>query len=190
MNEGMKMMRRIYGFLAAALCFGLVSCILVGCFFGGGDEPTTAPTQATQATVAPETTTSEVTDTTGPDTETTVPGVTTTTEIPELVDGLPAPWVESIGNRPVVVLFYVSGGVDDEKVLASLRELTPLYSNYTFLMYDYRLPDAYGDLADLLKVDYPPHMVLLDRNGLVRTVWSGFVDKGTLNQTLLTLGRY
>jgi len=179
-------MRRIYGFLAAALCFGLVSCILVGCF-GGEDEPTTA---TTQATVAPETTTSEATDTTGLDTDTTVPGMTTTTEMPELVNGLPAPYVDSRGNRPIVVLFYVSGGVDDEKVLASLQDLMPVYSNYTFLMYEYRLPDAYGDLAEELDVDYPPHMVLLDRNGVIRTVWSGFVDKGTLNQTLLTLGRY
>ena len=179
-NEGMRMMRRVYGFMAAAMCFGLVSCMLVGCFWGE-DEPASATTDT--AAASSTTATSETDGTTSSE-------MTTTTVGPELIDGLPRDYVESLGERPIVVLFYVRGGVDDEEVLTSVEESEEIYSNYTFLAFDYRLPDKYGDLAQELAVDYPPHTVLIDRHGAIRTVWSGYVDKGTLNQTLLNLGRY
>ncbi len=179
MNEGKTMMRRVYGLVAMLLCFGLVSFVLAGCF-GGGSEPTVTPGESTVSS----------SDTTLTDQSTTTDSDTSTSEGPVLVDGLPREYVESLGNRPIVVLFYVPGGIDDEKVLASVRESESVYISYTFLMYDYRMPDAYGDLAQQLEIDYPPHVVLLDRHGAVRSVWSGFVDKATLNQTLVALGRY
>jgi hypothetical protein len=182
MSEGKMIMRRVYGFLAALLCFGLVSFVLVGCFFDGDDGGESTDTTAGTTVPSDGSTTSEdpsATDSTS-----------STTEGPVLVNGLPREYVESLGMRPIVVIFYVPGGIDDEKVLKSVRESQTVYGNYTFLVFDYRTPNRYGDLAQELGVDYPPHVVLIDRNGVVRTVWSGFVDKATLNQTLLTLGRY
>ena len=44
----------------------------------------------------------------------------------------------------------------------------------------------YGDLAkSLSRIGYLPQIVLIDRKGDSAEVWSGYVDKGTLNQTLL-----
>jgi hypothetical protein len=40
----------------------------------------------------------------------------------------------------------------------------------------------------LLKVDYPPAVLLVDSTGTVDSVWNGFVDVGTLNQSLVNLG--
>jgi hypothetical protein len=173
MNEGMHMMRRTCGLSAAVLLMGLVAYILAGCF-GGGKEPVATTSQVTV-----------------PSSGTTISTVqVTTTEASTLIDGLPREYAESIGKRPIVVLFYVPGGVDDEKVLSVVRGLRGSFSSYTFLMYDYRVPAAYGDLSQKLEVDYPPETVLIDRGGNTRDVWSGYVDNGTLNQSLITLGRY
>ena len=65
----------------------------------------------------------------------------------------PSEYVEAVKQgRPVVLLFYVSGSVDDGRVLESLNRLQPNFTDYVFLLYDYRTPNAYGDLSTLLKV--------------------------------------
>jgi hypothetical protein len=89
----------------------------------------------------------------------------------------------------LVVLFYVAGGRDDEAVLANLKELEPSFGAYTFFYYEYGDTEAYGDLSLLLEVDYEPTLVFIDRTGVVRKVWTGFVDSGSLNQSLVNLGR-
>jgi len=48
---------------------------------------------------------------------------------------------------------------------------------------------VYGDLSTLLGVTYPPELILIDRAGIIRQVWNGFVDEGSLNQSLVNLGR-
>jgi hypothetical protein len=165
-------MRRTRGLTAVMLCIGLVACVLAGCF-GGDPEPAV--------------TTSAVTV---PSSSTTTSGVTTTTQTSTLVDGLPSEYVASLGKKPILVLFYVTGQVDDEKVLSAVRELRGSFSSYTFLTYDYRFPAAYGDLSQKLKIDSPPAIVVFDRNGVQRTGWSGYVGKAALNQSLINLGRY
>ncbi len=178
MSEGIQMMRRMFRSSAVLLCIGLATCILTGCF-GGGDEPvnTTATVPVTSPGV----------------TETTVP--VPTTEASTLVDGLPRQYADAITLRPIVLVFYAPGGVDDEKVLSAVRELQTTFSSYTFLMYDYRMPAAYGDLTKEIKtnynldVGYLPATFLIRRDGTAATKWSGYVDKGTLNQALINLGR-
>jgi hypothetical protein len=166
-------MRRTRGLSAVLLCIGLVACVLVGCF-GGGQEPVdtasavTVPSSATTASTL----------------------YVTTTQPSTLVDGLPSEYVASLGKKPILVLFYVPGQVDDEKVLSAVRALRSSFGSYTFLTYDYRFPAAYGDLSQKLKIDYPPHIVLIDRTGVPSSVWSGYVDKDTLNQSLINLGHY
>lgn len=101
----------------------------------------------------------------------------------------PAEYVEAMNQaQPVILLFYVPGGVDDLKVLQNLSALQPQFPNYRFLIYDYSIPDAYGDLSSLLAVNYPPELVLVDGTGTIREIWNGFVDEGTLNQSLVNLG--
>jgi hypothetical protein len=114
----------------------------------------------------------------------------TTTEASVLIDGLPSEYVNALGKRPIVVLFYSPGGIDDEKVLSVVRELRSAFSSYTFLMYDYRIPAAYGDLSQELDIGSPPQIVLTDSKGVRQDVWSGIIDRGTLNQSLLNLGRH
>jgi len=102
----------------------------------------------------------------------------------------PAEYVDAVGQgRPVVLVFYVAGNVDDTKVLEALDRLRAEFADYAFLAYDWKSPDSYGDLAVLLQVDYPPETVLIDRKGVIQRIWNGYVDEGTLRQCLVNLGQ-
>jgi hypothetical protein len=102
----------------------------------------------------------------------------------------PSDYVDAIHeHHAMVLLFYVPGGVDDDKVLDSVTKLQAQFPDYVFLLYDYKSAEAYGDLSTLLKVNYPPQLVLIDVMGTIRTVWSGYVDEGTLNQSLVDLAQ-
>ena len=173
MNEGKQMMPRAGRISAVVLSIVFLAALAAGCFGAGGQTSgstsyTSVPSSGTTATSVQA----------------------STTDTAQLVNGLPAAYADALGKRPIVVLFYVPGGVDDEQVLSTVRGLQSTYSAYTFLLYDYRIPSAYGDLSEKLAIDYQPEIVLIDRHGEKQNVWSGYVDKGTLNQTLLNLGRY
>jgi len=101
----------------------------------------------------------------------------------------PEEYIEAVrACQPIVMLFYVAAGVDDQRVLENLESLQSEFPGYAFLLYDVADPEAYGDLSTLLKVDYPPAVILVDSTGTVDSVWNGFVDVGTLNQSLVNLG--
>jgi len=101
----------------------------------------------------------------------------------------PEEYIEAVrASQPIVMLFYVAAGVDDQRVLENLESLQSEFPGYAFLLYDVADPEAYGDLSTLLKVDYPPAVILVDSTGTVDSVWNGFVDVGTLNQSLVNLG--
>jgi hypothetical protein len=107
----------------------------------------------------------------------------------EATDSTPAEYVDAIQQgKPVVILFYVTGAADDAKVLEAVNTLQGSFSNYAFLLYDYKTPDTYGDLSTLLQVNYPPELVLVDGTGTVKTVLNGYIDEGTINQSLVNLG--
>jgi hypothetical protein len=111
------------------------------------------------------------------------------TQLKTTVD-TPSEYVDAIDQgRPVVVLFYVTGSVDDAKVLENVTQLQQAFSDYVFLLYDYKTASAYGDLSTLLKVNYPPELILFDGTGTIQEIWNGYVDEGTLNQSLVNLGR-
>jgi hypothetical protein len=180
MLEGANMTERSRQLGAFALVLGLLGSVIAAGCGGGDDTPTTVATVSTTPVTA-VTTTAEPATTTSVST-----GVSQSTE---LDDGMPTKYVESFGQRPIVVLFYVPGGVEDEKVLKVVNELSVTFREYTFLTYDYRVPAAYGDLAQALEITYQPQLVLIDRHANKYKVWSGYVDKGTLNQSLVNLGR-
>jgi hypothetical protein len=102
----------------------------------------------------------------------------------------PAAFTEAYQVQPIALLFYVPGGTDDASVLESLNRLSPSFDTYKFLLYDYKSPEAYGDLSILLKVGYPPELILIDRQGVIRQIWDGYVDEGSLNQGLVNLGQH
>ena len=102
----------------------------------------------------------------------------------------PTEYVDAVDQgHPVVLLFYVTGSVDDAKVLDTVTRLQPAFQDYVFLLYDYKTPSAYGDLSTLLKIRYPPELVLVDGTGTIRAIWNGYVDEGSLNQGLVTIGQ-
>jgi hypothetical protein len=102
----------------------------------------------------------------------------------------PADYATALGEgRPVVVVFYVPGNADDSKVLEALENLRAEFDDYAFLIYDWKKPDSYGDLPTLLQVDYPPEIILVDRQGVIQRVWNGYVDEGTLRQCLMNIGQ-
>ncbi len=102
----------------------------------------------------------------------------------------PEAYVEAVGQaKPIAILFYVPGSVDDTKVLDMFKAVQADFPDYTFLTYDYRQPQAYGDLSLLLQVNYPPETVLIDKAGTVRNIWNGYLDEGSLRQCLINVGQ-
>ena len=102
----------------------------------------------------------------------------------------PEAYVAAVGQaKPVAILFYVPGGIDDSKVLDVFKLVQADFPDYTFLEYDYRNPLAYGDLSLLLQVNYPPEIVLNDKAGAVQNILNGYVDEGSLRQCLINIGQ-
>lgn len=145
------------------LCLCLV-VLTSGCLFGGDDETTTT-TRAANNTSA-------------------------TSEKPlGTSDDLPEAFTQAFQMRPLVILFHVPGNADDAAVLDTINRLRTSFGRYVFLTYDYKAPDAYGGLAQLLNVKSVPFVALIDGAGVLQKTFSGFVDEGTLNQALVNLGQ-
>ena len=167
------MVGRSSRWLVVLLVVGLAAFVFNSCG-GGGDEPTTV-TQGNVVTTLSPGGSGGVDPRIGFE-------IRTTGETPQA-------FVDAYQTQPVVIFFYVTGGREDELVRQSLTALQPSYGAYTFFFYDYSDSEAYGDLATLLAVDYSPLIVMIDQEGIIETIWSGFVDQGTLNQSLVNLGR-
>jgi len=162
-----------------------VALLAVGCG-GGGDDKTTTTKKTTATTEAAGGSVDEPADVQigPPDGEPLVDDYIPTT------NDTPSDFVAALGKgAPIVLLFYVTGGADDAVVMESLDRLEPSFSRFEFFRYDYSLPDKYGDLSTLLGVTYPPELILIDRSGIIRDRWTGYVDEGTLNQGLVNLSR-
>ena len=147
-----------------------VALLTSGCLFGGDDSPTstasTIPTGSVGSGIGP------------------VEGA-----VIEATDDDPAEFVDALQSRPLVILFYIAGNADDTKVLDTVNKLRTAFNSYTFLLYDYKDPVAYGTLAQELEVDYTPYLALIDATGVLQKLFVGYVDEGTLNQSLVNLGR-
>lgn len=161
--------------LVVLLIVGLAAFFFSGCGGGGAEPTTTATTQGGVVTTL-------FSGGSGGVDQRIDTKIQPTAETPQA-------FVDVYQTQPVVVFFYVPAGRDDELVRQSLAALQPNYGVYTFFFYDYSDSEAYGDLAVLLAVDYQPVILMMDREGTIQTVWSGFVDQGTLNQSLVNLGR-
>jgi hypothetical protein len=159
--------------LVVLLIVGLAALFMSGC--GGGGEETTSSSNIAVVTTLPSGGSGGADARIG-------------LQIAPTADS-PQAFVDVYQTQPIALLFYVPGGRDDEAVRQNLVALQPSFGAYTFFFYDYSDPEAYGDLATLLAVDYSPLIVMMDREGTVQTIWSGFVDQGTLNQSLVNLGR-
>ena len=165
--------------LAVAILLISVTLLAAGCGLGGGGSSATTaltiPSGATPSVTASGTVT--------PQKQLVQKKLVATKFTPtDVSDALKA-------GRPVVLLFYVAGSSDDAQVLASLQKLQPEFSSYTFGIYDYKTPSAYGDLSTMLQVNYPPELILIDGKGTIKEIWNGFVDEGTMNQSLVNLGK-
>jgi hypothetical protein len=165
--------------LAALVLILALSLFVIGC--GGGDDQssdTTVTTAAQAAIVQPV--------------ANTVParhsyeGLVGTQLEP--TEETPAAVKDALTEgRPVLVFFYVAGSYDDGLVRETIDKLLPKYEDITLAAFDFKAPDAFGDLARLLQIDYPPQLVFIDTAGVVRSVLSGYADEGTLNQHLVNI---
>lgn len=165
--------------VAAAILLVLVALLAVGCGFGGGGSGSATTTVVSLGTSPSAAVSSLAT----PQTQLIGTKFKPTKQSPtDVADAIQQ-------AKPVVLLFYVAGGTDDSQVLASLQKLQPSFSTYVFGVYDYKTPDAYGDLSLLLQVNYPPELILIDATGTIKQIWNGFVDEGTINQSLVNLGK-
>jgi hypothetical protein len=161
--------------LVLLLAVGLA--VLLGACGGSSDDSTTDTTTAkTTRTTAAQSAGSAVQDLL-------LTKLATTQDTPEA-------YVEAVGQaKPIAILFYVPGSVDDTRVLDVFKLVQADFPEYTFLEYDYRDPLAYGDLSLLLQVNYPPEIVLIDKAGAVRNIWNGYFDEGSLRQCLINIGQ-
>jgi hypothetical protein len=154
----------------------LLVVMLAGLFFascGGGDDETT-PTNTSPSVTSPNSGGS---------------GGGDTVEVFSFSEDTPSEVTEAAGIQPIVILFYVDG-VDDASVKGSLEALQPSFPSYVFLYYNYSDPEAYGDLSTLLEIDYTPAVIMIDSTAMIRYRYSGYIDQGSLNQSLVNLGRY
>lgn len=150
-------------------------CVTLGTAACGSTEENTTTSTTKQATAAVSTSLSAAASLVG--------------ETLEVSEETPQDFAKAYGRQPIVVFFYAPGNADDGNVLESVQHLQRDFPDYVFLVYDYRLPARYGDLAAMLKVGYPPQLVLIDKGGVIREVWNGYIDEGSLNQKLVDLGR-
>ena len=173
-----RLRRWVPGMAAASLVLLLVGGV-VGCG-GGGDEQSTATTVVTTAAKASAPApAAEAAD------DVSQVAVGLTLEPTDLTpDEITAALKE---HRPIVVLFYVSTGADDSEVRTALDALKPQYADVLFVTYDYSDAKAYGDLAQQLKINYPPQTMFIDSKGMVRSMTSGYADEGTLNQHVVNI---
>jgi hypothetical protein len=159
---------------------GVFACVwLAGCSLGGGG----GGNASTTSTQAGATVTTSSGSRPGKVTAQTIVGtkLKPTKQTPQEV-------TQALTNgAPIVVLFYVPGNPDDAAVVNEVQTLQPTFPDYTFLLFDYKQPDAYGDLSGLLQVNYPPELIFIDRSGIVRQTWNGFADEATINQLLVNL---
>jgi hypothetical protein len=161
--------------LVLLVAIGL-AVFLWGC--GGGDQGSTTGTsvlKTTRTTVAK-----------------TVSSAVEELLLPKLVTNeTPEEFRAVVKARPVAILFYVPGNVDDAKVLETFKAVQADFPDYTFWTYDYKDPNSYGDLSMLLEVNYPPEIVLVDKHGVVRDGdrWNGYIDESTLRQCLINVGQ-
>jgi hypothetical protein len=165
----------------AVLIVLVIAALLAGCGGGGVDKPAAESPPDTLPAAQPVAHTAP----TGP------PKAKYEQIVGEQIvpsEETPAPVQEAIAERrPVVIFFYVPGSEDDSLVRESLDKLEPKYEDITVVRYDFKAPDEFGDLGRLLKIDYPPQLVFVDPSGVVRSVLSGYVDEGTLNQHMVNV---
>ena len=156
-----------------------IAVLVSGCGLGGsGSSNSSTPSTLAQSAVAPpaQSVGAAVQDLL-------MTKLATTQDTPEA-------FVQAVGQaRPVAILFYIPGSVDDNKVLDVYKSVQADFPDWTFLTYDYKNPDAYGDLSLLLQVNYPPEIVLIDKAGQVSHIGNGYVDEGTLKQLLINIGQ-
>lgn len=175
-------------FLVLLLVVGLA--VLLAACGGGGAEATSTPNDASGTAGAPSSAASAAAA--NPAGSGNVGGAVQKQEFLKLAttQDTPEEYVAAVGQaRPVAMLFYVPGNVDDAKVLEVFKNVQADFPDYTFLTYDYKSPQNYGDLSLLLDVNYPPETVLINRAGEVRQIWNGYVDEGTLKQCLINVGQ-
>jgi hypothetical protein len=163
-----------------SLCAAIVvlaGLSLSGCGGGGGATTTTAP----PVTAAPG----------GGAVVPVTPGAAAVAPVTlKATDNTPADVKSALEQKkPLVLMFYSPGGSDDTKVLQSLTKLTPRFPTAFISQYDYKAPDTYGDLGQVLRVGNLPSVVLIDASANVTQVFTGFVDEGTLNQSMVNLTR-
>jgi len=170
-------MVRKLGPLTLVAAFLLIAALVAGC--GGGDEQTTT-------TTAPAAAAASGANAPAPEVANAQQALIGTKLEP--TDTMPAAVGDALkAQQPLVVLFYVPGATDDLAVRGAFDRLQPKHEDTLFLKYDYRDPQAYGDLASLLAVDYPPQLVFVDGDGVIKQVLGGYVDEGTINQQLVNI---
>lgn len=167
-------------YVLAAFLVLLLAGAALGCGGSGAESSTATTTEAAAAPVPVAATTVATGDATAAVIGTTVSST----------DQTPADVRTALkDHRPIVVLFYVASSSDDDRVRLALERLKPKYPDVLFLSYEYRKPKAYGDLAQQFKVNYPPQAVFIDGKGVVRSVTSGYIDEGTLNQHIVNISQ-
>jgi hypothetical protein len=168
----------------------LVALFACSCFGGGGGGgAATTVTPPTYTSLPSSGSVGEVSDLVGKQLLT-PEGQVVADEVLRTTQATPAEVVDALTQgKAIVMLFYVAGGADDDSVRKSLDRLKTSFGEYVFAEYDYKVPDAYGDLSIILGVGYSPELVLVDRTGVIKQVWNGYVDEGSLNQSLVNLGR-
>lgn len=134
----------------------------------------------------------------------TTPSTTTTTKMANYnvsgsfgITGLPVLTVKATESTPsfisdafnqgkgVILLAYVQGAADDDAMVASFEAIKAKYQNdSSFFSFEARDASQFGDVLNQLRVNAPPIFAVIRADGSVYQLYTGWIDRMTMEQVV------
>jgi len=88
-------------------------------------------------------------------------------------------------QRGVILLVYVSGASGDEEMLANFNKVKTMYqSQASFFNFEARKVDQLGDVLTQLKVNSPPMLAVIQGDGTVAQLYTGWIGQKVMEQVV------
>ncbi len=88
-------------------------------------------------------------------------------------------------QRGVILLVYVRGASADEEMLANFNRVKSIYqSQASFFNFEARKVKELGDVLTQLKVNAPPMLAVIEGDGTVAQLYTGWVGQKVMEQVV------
>lgn len=86
-------------------------------------------------------------------------------------------------KKPIFVEFYAEGDPVTDATLLQVEELRSRYRDrVVFILINANRPSAFGNLVQQLPLEYIPQMLIFNGEGTIIRIFTGYMDKETLEQ--------